>query len=412
MNIFKILASGDGNINEANVSAFLGYLLDPYADHGLGDVLLSRILQEFSSLESDVSFPEGLLNNDEVVDLTPGSSFEVEILLEQAFKGESNSKKEIVDIVVLIFQKEKMQIESMAKQMLSGNQTRELKQIILIENKIKTGSAKDEQLKNQYNNTIETINSHDKLNLSIEQIKKLVSYIYISPDSSVTKNIFQTFHKEEKDCPKLPLFWKEDSSESKSQSNTILQILKDIVRDSQLGDIEPVHQETVYLLRSFINFIESGFRTRLEEKVSGKKIPNVYKDFDFFCDKEKYLLTEESFDLTKEFLNFVQKNFNNIQIKHSPSHPVSISFGNQPDDKKFFSISRSGKRVFAQALLTRFPQTESSLIQLNEFLQENQIPYQFKNNKFDLWHSKNEPISIEKLVNFFEYYWKFLKLNQ
>lgn len=412
MNIFKILASGDGNINEANVSAFLGYLLDPYADHGLGDELLSRILQEFSSLESDVAFPEGLLNDDEVVDLTPGSSFEVEILLEQAFKGESNSKKEIVDIVVLVFQKEKMPIESMAKQMLSGKQERELKQIILIENKIKTESAKDEQLKNQYNNTIETISSHDNLDLSIEQIKKLISYIYISPESDATKKIFQKFQEEEKDCPKLHLFWKEDSSENKSESNTILQILKNIVRDSQLGDIEPVHQETVYLLRSFINFIESGFKSRLEEKVSGKKIPNVYKDFDLFCDKQKYLLSEESFDLTKKFLNFVQKNFNNIQIKHSPSHPVSISFGNQPDDKKFFSLSRSGKRVFAQALLTHFPQTESSLKQLNEFLQENQIPYQFKNNKFDLWHSKNEPIAMEKLVIFFEYYWKFLKLNE
>ncbi|MCW7472195.1 hypothetical protein [Leptospira levettii] len=412
MNIFKILASGDGTINEANVSAFLGYLLDPYADHGLGDELLSRILQEFSATASNVSLPDGIFNEDEIVDLSSSSSFDVEILLEQAFKGKSNEKKEIVDIVVLIFQKEKIQIESIAKEMLSGNQARELKQIILIENKIKAGSAKDEQLKNQYNNTIDTINFHNKLNLSMEKIKKLISYIYISPESNATKDIFQTFHSEEKDCPKLPLFWKEDSSENKSESNTVLQILKDIVRDSQLGDIEPVHQETVYLLRSFINFIESGFRTRLEEKVSGKKIPNVYKDFDLFSEKEKYLLSEESSDLTKKFLNFVQKNFNNIQIKHSPSHPVSISFGNQPDDKKFFSLSRSGKRVFAQALLTHFPQTESSLIQLNEFLQENQIPYQFKNNKFDLWHSKNEPIAMEKLVSFFEYYWKFLKLNQ
>ncbi len=307
MNIFKILASGDGTINEANVSAFLGYLLDPYADHGLGDELLSRILQEFSATASNVSLPDGIFNEDEIVDLSSSSSFDVEILLEQAFKGKSNEKKEIVDIVVLIFQKEKIQIESIAKEMLSGNQARELKQIILIENKIKAGSAKDEQLKNQYNNTIDTINFHNKLNLSMEKIKKLISYIYISPESNATKDIFQTFHSEEKDCPKLPLFWKEDSSENKSESNTVLQILKDIVRDSQLGDIEPVHQETVYLLRSFINFIESGFRTRLEEKVSGKKIPNVYKDFDLFSEKEKYLLSEESSDLTKKFLNFVQK---------------------------------------------------------------------------------------------------------
>jgi hypothetical protein len=45
MNIFKILAQGDGTINEPNVSAFLGYLLDPNEDHGLGSKFLERFLQ-------------------------------------------------------------------------------------------------------------------------------------------------------------------------------------------------------------------------------------------------------------------------------------------------------------------------------------------------------------------------------
>lgn len=33
MNIFKILASGHGSISETNISAFLGYLLNPNEDH-------------------------------------------------------------------------------------------------------------------------------------------------------------------------------------------------------------------------------------------------------------------------------------------------------------------------------------------------------------------------------------------
>ena len=40
MNIFKILASGNGTIKEPSVSAFLGYLLNPKEDHGLGDAFL------------------------------------------------------------------------------------------------------------------------------------------------------------------------------------------------------------------------------------------------------------------------------------------------------------------------------------------------------------------------------------
>ena len=44
MNIFKILASGDGSINEPNISAFFAYLIDPYEGHGLGTKMLQRFL--------------------------------------------------------------------------------------------------------------------------------------------------------------------------------------------------------------------------------------------------------------------------------------------------------------------------------------------------------------------------------
>ncbi|NLV68389.1 MAG: PD-(D/E)XK nuclease family protein [Spirochaetes bacterium] len=47
MNIFRILSSYDGSINEPNVSAFLAYLLDPYSNHGIAGLLLQKILGEF-----------------------------------------------------------------------------------------------------------------------------------------------------------------------------------------------------------------------------------------------------------------------------------------------------------------------------------------------------------------------------
>lgn len=42
MNIFKILANGKGSVNEENISAFLGYLLDPSGDHGLRHEFIKR----------------------------------------------------------------------------------------------------------------------------------------------------------------------------------------------------------------------------------------------------------------------------------------------------------------------------------------------------------------------------------
>lgn len=45
MNVFKVLSSGHGNVSETNISAFLGYLLNPKADHGLNAEFLKSFLE-------------------------------------------------------------------------------------------------------------------------------------------------------------------------------------------------------------------------------------------------------------------------------------------------------------------------------------------------------------------------------
>ncbi|MGJ4734865.1 hypothetical protein [Leptospira levettii] len=410
MNIFKILASGDGNINEANVSAFLGYLLDPYADHGLGDELLSRILQEFRSSEMGESFPDNLLVDDEVVDLSPGSSFEVEILLEQAFKDDDNDKKQIVDIVVLIYQIKRQQKESIAKQILARENNRELKQIFLIENKIKTESAQKDQLKNQYSNTLETLK---RLDLSKDKIENLISYIYMTPESDSVKSIFREFQNEVKNCPKFHLFWNLKASESEKQSKSLLQIMKGIVSESQLGEMEPIHEETVYLLRSFINFIQSDFRTRLEEKVTGKMIRDISYDFKQFSEDKKTIFSAKSFELLQKFHEYIESRYPILSQRHSTSHPISIFFANSLDQQKFkiLSISRSGKGVYIQAVLRNTPQAELRLLELKDYLKRENFQYTEKERILFIRNENQEPISFEKLIRFFDFYWKFLKLE-
>ncbi len=46
MNIFKILYSGNDKVREISVSAFLAYLLNPKADHGLNDSFLKLLIQK------------------------------------------------------------------------------------------------------------------------------------------------------------------------------------------------------------------------------------------------------------------------------------------------------------------------------------------------------------------------------
>src|SRR5688572_15365295 len=102
MNIFKILANGDGQITEPNISAFLGYLLDPYGDHGLSFEFLERFLREFQIVDENFNTRH----------------YDFEIIFEQAFKM-VDKKKEIVDIVIIVFDKEIKKGENYVSKIIS-----------------------------------------------------------------------------------------------------------------------------------------------------------------------------------------------------------------------------------------------------------------------------------------------------
>ena len=128
MNIFKILSSGDGTIKEPNLSAFLAYLLNPKADHGLGSSFLQKVLKPFMEESVLRHVRAGILQplfseiNDSIneqvgdnylLDLSINSRFNVDVVLEKALKDKKNSDnvskpngrsktKEVVDIIIKI----------------------------------------------------------------------------------------------------------------------------------------------------------------------------------------------------------------------------------------------------------------------------------------------------------------------
>lgn len=51
MNIFSVLSMGKSRLHETSMSAMLGYLLDPYQDHGLGNKFLVGFLKIMPSNE-------------------------------------------------------------------------------------------------------------------------------------------------------------------------------------------------------------------------------------------------------------------------------------------------------------------------------------------------------------------------
>ncbi len=418
MNIFKILASGDGNIDEANVSAFLGYLLDPYGDHGLGDELLRRLLEEFISSENAGELPSQLLNDasysegSEIVDLSQGSTFEVEVLLEQAFKNQSTEKKQIVDIVLLIYKRERQKKETIAREILSKNVKRELIQIFLIENKIKTSSAKEIQPISQYENTLGTIQKFD-IGKSNEEIKKLISYLYITPDSKETKEIFKAFQDRFPNVSKLHIFWNSISDRNEKLNSSILEILKELVLDSQKADIEGIPSETLYLLKSFINFIDSGFRSRIEEKRSGKMVRDTTSDFQQFREEKRNLLSETMSEYLSSFHNYLRVNFQNLLQRHSKTHLISIFYKGSDNEgnTKFFSISKKGKNFKVEILINNFPTFIDKTKEFEKYLNKENFIFDKSNLKYFIYNKPENEITIEKLSKLFTFTYKFLELN-
>ena len=82
MNIYKTLATGDGRIDEANVSSFLGYWLDPNEDHGINDELLKALITYLNRESPDNTLKSFIHDKDENVrNFSSRSQFEFIILL-------------------------------------------------------------------------------------------------------------------------------------------------------------------------------------------------------------------------------------------------------------------------------------------------------------------------------------------
>ena len=91
MNIFRILSSNDGSINEPNVSSFLAYLLDPNEDHGISSLLLQELLSDITKINPD--FLNKIKFNDRITDLSKYSGYSINIIPELSVNLEKKGKR-------------------------------------------------------------------------------------------------------------------------------------------------------------------------------------------------------------------------------------------------------------------------------------------------------------------------------
>lgn len=237
MNIFKILANGHGRINENNISAFLGYLLDPKADHSLGHAFLEKFL-------------EPIVPSDEEFNVY---KYEYKVFFEQGIN-------QTVDVVIVCYSDEK---NGGKKSQMINFVTAEKKihKIFLIENKINSDAFTERQLENQIN-SIKSEFRECKFNFVNDNLYS----IYTTPDDDKYDLEFNSLSTNKN---KTHIYW--DSYDEEKTNSSIRSILEGLLRDENNAKIETINTYTKDTIKSFIQFIDNGFKSEVEEEKEKKE---------------------------------------------------------------------------------------------------------------------------------------------
>ncbi|SOS48567.1 conserved hypothetical protein [Tenacibaculum dicentrarchi] len=254
MNIFRILSSNDGSINEPNVSSFLAYLLDPNEDHGISSLLLQEILNDI--IEIDDKFLSKIKFSNRITDLSKYSGFSINIIPELSVNLERKGKRKRRDIDIIIE--------------ITDNKTNELIYSICLENKITDSSI----IKNDSQLEDELIGLENYYSESKQSPEIYIIYLTPSPSNSSS----ESFEKLDYD-KKHHLYW--DNHE-----NSVFNKLINIFNNERDGLIDPINNQSSYLIKSFLSFIKTNFKSyieerkdKLEKKSYGKPVIDLLKDF-------------------------------------------------------------------------------------------------------------------------------------
>lgn len=366
MNIFKILASGDGAIKEPNLSAFLAYLLNPKADHGLGSEFLRKVLQPFINEHIKESkegkflgslWSTGKENEDKddpyILDMSINSRFNVDVVLEKALRRNQENKKigktkEIVDIIIKITRHQKGGNENVnylfEKEDPIG--------LILLENKINNSRGAGAQLSRQYKTSIEDLPSH----MPEDDWKKWngkIGTILISTGANNICEQFKSFkhpktneNSEEHNPNSIHLSWN-NVSENKPDnqlSGSIKEILQSLLKENLDGTIPPINSYALDTMKALINFIEDDFSSDADDQQQGGKKGKriIYTTLNELILNEPHVLSPYNWEIIQDFDKFIASKYKNLGKEYTKTHPISIfRTPNCERGTKLFSIDKT-----------------------------------------------------------------------
>ena len=301
MNIFRILSSNDGSINEPNVSSFLAYLLDPAEDHGISSLLLQEMLSGIT--ESNKNFLSKIQYNNRITDLSKYSGYTINIIPELSVNLEKEGKRRRRDIDIIIE--------------IIDNKTKEIIYSICLENKISDSSIIRDDL--QLEDELKGLQNY----YSESKFSPEIYFIYLTPTPSVISTY--SFEKLNYD-KKYHLYW--DNAE-----NSVFNKLLKIFNNEKEGLIDPINNQSSYLIKSFLSFIKTHFksyieekREKLEKKNYGKPVIDLLNDFSMLLSPN----TEYEIDFVKnKFSEYVLKESGIELLNSTRNAHISLSIVNE-----------------------------------------------------------------------------------
>ena len=246
MNIFEVLNQGNSRLHEPSISAMLGYLLDTRRDHGLGDTFFREFLSLLNKENDDKRFSKYLEK----------SFIDTDILLEEPY--ELNGSDKYIDIQASIFKKD------------SQENSEDFR--LIIENKIKDSSTSKGQLNSYYQAIIQDDSTIDNL-----------SIIFLTPSSNrkSLKTEFQNLDLQNSNHVKCWIRWNE-------KENSIIKILKKILRKESEGEINPINEYTRHTIKAFILFLNATVTSTSERTYRfGEDIGEIIESIEVTLNGEK-----------------------------------------------------------------------------------------------------------------------------
>lgn len=231
-------------MREEFVTAFLSYLLSPRMDHGLGYAFLSRLMASIANTLDAASLKE---LESQFKSQLRGSIFQ-ENGDDPIVELEFNSSKGFIDIVI-----------------------RCGKWFIMIENKIIQASKKSEQIKSQYQGFLEILKGKES------DTGSRILLIYLVPAStngdawSISPGFYEEMDKvilRDGDYKALVSWQPAENEESPVIS--IVNILREILRDDSQGLMTPMSTEVRHVLISLIDFALGEFHGFHYERAMSK----------------------------------------------------------------------------------------------------------------------------------------------